>query len=76
MHVHTHTQVHAHPAAPNETEVGKVPTELFWGVTLPLLVLCAAGILQALFKTMDQFRLKQYIAPRVMQQALNYINQG
>ena len=39
-------------------------------------VLCAAGILQALFKTMDQYRQKQYVAPRVMQQALNYINQG
>ncbi|KAK7098741.1 importin-7-like [Littorina saxatilis] len=36
----------------------------------------SAGIMQALFKTMEQYCLKQYIAPRVMQQALNYINQG
>ncbi|XP_076472209.1 importin-7-like [Babylonia areolata] len=36
----------------------------------------SAGILQALFKTMAQYREKQYVAPRVMQQALNYINQG
>ncbi|KAK7477196.1 hypothetical protein BaRGS_00031581 [Batillaria attramentaria] len=36
----------------------------------------SAGILQAIMKMMEQYRQKQYIAPRVMQQALNYINQG
>lgn len=36
----------------------------------------SAGILQVLMKLMDQYCLKQYVAPRVMQQALNYINQG
>ena len=36
----------------------------------------SAGILQALFKTMDQYRQKQYVSPRVLQQILNYINQG
>ena len=41
-----------------------------------MICLLTAGILQALFKTMDSYRQKQFVAPRVLQQALNYINQG
>ncbi|XP_078529891.1 importin-8 [Lissotriton helveticus] len=36
----------------------------------------AVGIQQVLLKILDQYRQKQYIAPRVLQQALNYLNQG
>ena len=35
-----------------------------------------AGIMQVLFKLLDRYVKKTYIAPRVLQQALNYINQG
>nr|XP_033806562.1 importin-8 isoform X3 [Geotrypetes seraphini] len=36
----------------------------------------AVGIQQVLLKILDQYRQKQYIASRVLQQALNYLNQG
>ena len=29
-----------------------------------------------LFKVLDQYRQKQYVAPRVLQQSLNYLNTG
>lgn len=32
--------------------------------------------LQVLLKVVDQHRQKQYVAPRVLQQSLNYLNQG
>ncbi len=31
---------------------------------------------QVLLKVMDQYRLKQYVTPRVLQQCINYLNQG
>ncbi|XP_069759234.1 importin-8 isoform X2 [Narcine bancroftii] len=34
------------------------------------------GIQQVLLKLVDQRRQKQYVAPRVLQQVLNYLNQG
>jgi len=34
----------------------------------------SGGILAAMLKNLDQFRQKVYVSPRVMQQALNYIN--
>ncbi|XP_060934256.1 importin-8 isoform X3 [Limanda limanda] len=36
----------------------------------------AVGIQQVLLKVVDQHRQKQYITPRVLQQCLNYLNQG
>uniref|UniRef100_UPI00398F7D15 importin-8 isoform X3 n=1 Tax=Pristiophorus japonicus TaxID=55135 RepID=UPI00398F7D15 len=36
----------------------------------------AVGIQQVLLKLVDQHRQKQYVAPRVLQQVLNYLNQG
>ncbi|XP_058047764.1 importin-8 isoform X4 [Ahaetulla prasina] len=36
----------------------------------------AAGIQQVLLKILDQYRQKDYVAPRVLQQTLNYLNQG
>jgi hypothetical protein len=36
----------------------------------------SAGILEVLLKILDQYRRKIYISPRVMQQTINYINQG
>ncbi|XP_031438551.1 importin-8 isoform X1 [Clupea harengus] len=36
----------------------------------------AVGIQQVLLKVVDQHRQKQYVAPRVLQQSLNYLNQG
>uniref|UniRef100_A0A8C0QR91 Importin 8 n=1 Tax=Chelonoidis abingdonii TaxID=106734 RepID=A0A8C0QR91_CHEAB len=36
----------------------------------------AVGIQQVLLKILDQYRQKEYIAPRVLQQILNYLNQG
>ncbi|XP_043944138.1 importin-8 [Protopterus annectens] len=36
----------------------------------------AAGIQQVLLKIVDQYRQKQYVAPRVVQQALSYLNKG
>uniref|UniRef100_A0AAY4B6W3 Importin N-terminal domain-containing protein n=1 Tax=Denticeps clupeoides TaxID=299321 RepID=A0AAY4B6W3_9TELE len=36
----------------------------------------AVGIQQVLLKIVDQHRQKQYVAPRVLQQTLNYLNQG
>ncbi|XP_059833809.1 importin-8 isoform X4 [Hypanus sabinus] len=36
----------------------------------------AVGIQQVLLKLVDQHRQKQYVAPRVLQQILNYLNQG
>ncbi|XP_061921593.1 importin-8 isoform X1 [Entelurus aequoreus] len=36
----------------------------------------AVGIQQVLLKVVDQHRQKQYVAPRVLQQCLNYLNQG
>lgn len=36
----------------------------------------SAGVIQVLFKVLDQYRQKAYVAPRVLQQALNYLNQG
>ena len=34
----------------------------------------SGGILTSMLKNLDQFRRKIYVSPRVMQQALNYIN--
>ncbi|KAM4881890.1 importin-8 isoform 2-T3 [Thomomys bottae] len=36
----------------------------------------AIGIQQVLLKILDQYRQKEYVAPRVLQQAFNYLNQG
>lgn len=36
----------------------------------------SGGIIQVLFKVLDQYRQKIYIAPRVLQQSVNYLNQG
>ncbi|XP_033019366.1 importin-8 isoform X2 [Lacerta agilis] len=36
----------------------------------------AVGIQQVLLKILDQYRKKEYVAPRVLQQTLNYLNQG
>ncbi|XP_030629161.1 importin-8 isoform X2 [Chanos chanos] len=36
----------------------------------------AVGIQQVLLKVVDQHRQKQYVAPRVLQHALNYLNQS
>ncbi|KAK6191779.1 hypothetical protein SNE40_003377 [Patella caerulea] len=36
----------------------------------------SGGILQVLMKVLDQYQQKLYVAPRVIQQALNYINEG
>ncbi|KAH3857509.1 hypothetical protein DPMN_100118, partial [Dreissena polymorpha] len=36
----------------------------------------SGGAIQVLFKVLDEYRRKMYVAPRVMQQALNFLNQG
>ncbi|XP_061173648.1 importin-7-like [Saccostrea echinata] len=36
----------------------------------------SGGIIQVLFKVLDQYRQKAYVAPRVLQQSINYLNQG
>ncbi|KAJ6660017.1 hypothetical protein lerEdw1_018215 [Lerista edwardsae] len=36
----------------------------------------AVGIQQVLLKILEQYRQKEYVAPRVLQQTLNYLNQG
>uniref|UniRef100_A0A671WJ35 Importin 8 n=1 Tax=Sparus aurata TaxID=8175 RepID=A0A671WJ35_SPAAU len=36
----------------------------------------AVGIQQVLLKVVDQHRQKQYVTPRVLQQCINYLNQG
>lgn len=36
----------------------------------------SAGILEVLLKILDQYRRKIYVSPRVIQQTINYINQG
>lgn len=36
----------------------------------------SAGILQVLLKLLDHYRQKHYVAPRVLQQTFNYLNQG
>ncbi|XP_032077569.1 importin-8 [Thamnophis elegans] len=36
----------------------------------------AAGIQQVLLKILDQYRQKDYVAPHVLQETLNYLNQG
>ncbi|PNF26978.1 Importin-7, partial [Cryptotermes secundus] len=36
----------------------------------------SAGILEVLLKILDQYRRKIYVSPRVIQQTVNYINQG
>ncbi|BFZ04143.1 hypothetical protein BsWGS_07182 [Bradybaena similaris] len=36
----------------------------------------SAGVLNVLLKLLEGYRQKMYVAPRVLQQALNYINQG
>ncbi|KAJ8666896.1 hypothetical protein QAD02_008558 [Eretmocerus hayati] len=36
----------------------------------------SGGILEVLLKILDQYRRKIYVSPRVLQQALNYIDQG
>ncbi|XP_012313862.1 importin-8 isoform X4 [Aotus nancymaae] len=36
----------------------------------------AVGIQQVLLKILDQYRQKEYVSPRVLQQAFNYLNQG
>ena len=34
------------------------------------------GIISSLLNLLDQYRKKIYVAPRVLQQTLNYLNQG
>jgi importin-8 len=41
-----------------------------------LIVNISGGIIQVLFKILEQYRQKAYVAPRVLQQALNFLNQG
>ncbi|KAK0080538.1 hypothetical protein PV325_013801 [Microctonus aethiopoides] len=36
----------------------------------------SAGILEVLLKILDQYRRKIFVSPRVVQQSINYINQG
>ncbi|XP_024936416.1 importin-7 isoform X2 [Cephus cinctus] len=36
----------------------------------------SGGILEVLLKILDQYRRKIYVSPRVVQQSINYINQG
>lgn len=36
----------------------------------------SGGIIQVLFKILEQYRQKTFVAPRVLQQALNFLNQG
>ena len=36
----------------------------------------SAGILEVLLKILDQYRRKIYVSPRVLQQSINYIDQG
>ncbi|XP_061617784.1 importin-8 isoform X1 [Phyllopteryx taeniolatus] len=36
----------------------------------------AVGLQQVLLKVVDQYRQKEYVTPRVLQQCLNYLNQG
>lgn len=36
----------------------------------------SGGIIEVLLKILDQYRRKIYVSPRVLQQSLNYINQG
>ncbi|XP_034942293.1 importin-7 [Chelonus insularis] len=36
----------------------------------------SGGILEVLLKILDQYRRKIYVSPRVIQQSINYINQG
>ncbi|OWF54942.1 importin-7-like [Mizuhopecten yessoensis] len=36
----------------------------------------SGGIVQVLLKVLDQYRQKLYVAPRVLQQTINYLNQG
>ncbi|XP_075863643.1 importin-8 isoform X2 [Microcebus murinus] len=36
----------------------------------------AVGIQQVLLNILDQYRQKEYVSPRVLQQAFNYLNQG
>lgn len=37
---------------------------------------CVMMFIQVLLKVVDQHRQKQYVTPRVLQQCLNYLNQG
>lgn len=37
---------------------------------------CAVSSAQVLLKVVDQHRQKQYVTPRVLQQCINYLNQG
>jgi hypothetical protein len=36
----------------------------------------SAGILQVIMKQLDEYRQKCYVSPRVLQQCINYLNQG
>lgn len=36
----------------------------------------SGGILEVLLKILDQYRRKIYVSPRVVQQSINYMNQG
>lgn len=36
----------------------------------------SAGILEVLLKILDQYRRKFFVSPRVLQQTINYIDQG
>ncbi|WAR01862.1 IPO7-like protein [Mya arenaria] len=36
----------------------------------------SGGVMQVLLKVLDQYRQKMYVAPRVLQQSLNFLNQG
>uniref|UniRef100_A0A3Q4GXI7 Importin 8 n=1 Tax=Neolamprologus brichardi TaxID=32507 RepID=A0A3Q4GXI7_NEOBR len=41
-----------------------------------LFILCGVLSIQVLLKVVDQYRQKQYVTPQVLQQCLNYLNQG
>lgn len=47
-----------------------------WISDLTFRISFAGGILQVLMKQLDEYRQKRYVSPRVLQQALNYMNQG
>ncbi|XP_037551691.1 importin-8 [Nematolebias whitei] len=51
-------------------------TKEYWEFADFFLKTYAVGIQQVLLKVVDQHRQKQYVTPRVLQQCLNYCNQG
>lgn len=54
-----------------ENNLGKLNHEELFANLIP-----PGGVLNALMKVLESYRQKNYVAPRVLQQTLNYINQG